>query len=47
MGLNILVGILFVIAVAAGVWGWWIDNGGSFTNGKKKHIEQFENGKKE
>ena len=33
MGENIFVGILCVIALAAAVWGWWIDNGGS--SGKK------------
>ena len=40
MGLNILVGILFVITVAAGIWSWWVDNGGSFRKGDKKNIEQ-------
>lgn len=27
---NIIVGILCLIALAAGIWGWWTDNGGSF-----------------
>lgn len=36
MALNILIGIMCVIAVAAGIWGWWLDNGGSFGSGKEK-----------
>ena len=26
---NLLVGLLFVICLAAGIWGWWLENGGS------------------
>ncbi len=34
MGQDIFVGVLCVLALAAGFWGWWIDNGGS--NKKEK-----------
>ena len=44
MILNIVVGIMFVIVIAAGFWGWWIDNGGTF--GKEKENEK-ENCKEE
>lgn len=27
--MNILVAIMCIIAVSAGVWAWWIENGGS------------------
>jgi len=47
MGLNILAGFLFVIAMAAGVWGWWIDNGSSFRLGEKKKMEQCDKVKNE
>lgn len=43
MGQDIFVGILCVIAVAAGVWGWWVDNGGSFRKDKKS-VEEREEG---
>ena len=26
-GTNILVGVIIVICVAAGIFGWWIENG--------------------
>lgn len=32
---NILVVILSVIAIAAGGFGWWLENGGSFQDSKK------------
>lgn len=32
---NIFVGIMFVVAVAAGIWGWWIENGHASTEDKK------------
>lgn len=32
---DIFVGILCVIAAAAGVWCWWVDNGGTFHKNKK------------
>lgn len=38
MILNIFAGIMFVIVIAAGFWGWWIDNGGTF--GKEKENEK-------
>lgn len=33
MAVNIFIGIIGVISVAAGIWGWWLDNGGSFRTG--------------
>lgn len=42
MGENIFVGILCVIALAAAVWGWWIDNGGSSRKKDKKNLEERE-----
>lgn len=32
---NILVAIMCVIAIAAGVFGWWMENGGSSEDSKK------------
>lgn len=32
---DIFVGILCLIAVAAGVWCWWVDNGGTFKRNEK------------
>lgn len=32
---NILVAIMCVIAIAAGICGWWLENGGSFQDSKK------------
>ena len=32
---NILVAILSVIAIAAGIWGWWMENGGLSEDSKK------------
>lgn len=29
---NIFVGVLCVVALGVGIWGWWFDNGGSFKN---------------
>lgn len=33
---NIFVGIMFIIAVVAGIWGWWIENGNSSSKDKKE-----------
>ena len=40
---NILVAIMCIIAVIAGVWVWWIENGGS----NKKEQDEDKNGEKE
>jgi len=32
---NIIVAIMSVIALAAGIFGWWIENGGSSEDPKK------------
>ena len=32
---NIIVAIMSVIAIAAGIWGWWLENGGSSEGSKK------------
>ena len=32
---NIIVAIMCVIAIAAGIWGWWMENGGSSETSKK------------
>ena len=32
---NILVAIMSVIAIAAGIWGWWLENGGLSEDSKK------------
>ena len=47
---NILVAIMSVIAIAAGIWGWWLENGGSSEDSKKdddikdNDIEEIEKG---
>ena len=35
---NILVAILSVIAIAAGIWGWWLENGGSSEDSKMDDV---------
>ena len=47
MILNIFVGIMFVIVIAAGFWGWWIDNGGTFRKEKENEKDNSEKEKKE
>ena len=47
MILNIFVGIMFVIAIAAGFWGWWIDNGGTFGKEKENEKENCKGEKKD
>lgn len=37
MGENIFVGVLCVVALAAGIWGWWMERG--FFTSKKKEKE--------
>ena len=32
---NIIVAIMSVIAIAAGIWVWWLENGGSSEDFKK------------
>ena len=32
---NIIVAIMSVIAIAAGIWGWWLENGSSSEDSKK------------
>ena len=32
---NIIVAIMSVIAIAAGIWVWWLENGGSSEDPKK------------
>lgn len=39
---NIFVGILGLIAVAAGIWVWRVDHGGSFENSEKQDTEQYQ-----
>ncbi len=36
MGQDIFVGVLCVVAALAGVWCWWVDNGSSLAERKKK-----------
>ena len=40
MALDIFVGVMIVCAAAAGVWCWWVDNGGSLEKFKKKKDEK-------
>ena len=34
---NIIVAIMSVIAIAAGIWVWWLENGGSSEDSKKDY----------
>lgn len=45
MLMNIFVGIMCTLVVAAVVFGWWIDNGGTF--GKEKENEKEKSKKEE
>lgn len=44
---NIIAGVLCVIVLAAGVWGWWVDNGGTFKRDNTKNLEECEENKNE
>ena len=33
---NIIVGIMCVIVIATGVFGWWWENGGAYQDSKKE-----------
>lgn len=35
MAQDIFVGVLIAVAAIAGIWCWWIDNGGGFKKDKK------------
>ena len=39
---NILAAIMCVIALAAGIYGWWMENGGSKKGGDKKDTKTEE-----
>ena len=36
---NIVAAIMCLIALAGGIWGWWIENGGSSEESKKSKEE--------
>ena len=43
MLMNIVAGIMCVICVAAGIWGWWFENGGrSETSNHKMDAKEQE-----
>lgn len=39
---NIVIAIMCLIVLAAGIWGWWIENGGSSDNPNQNIIETDE-----
>lgn len=45
MAQNIFIGVLCVVVLVAGVWGWWIDNGKSDKENEKNENRQQENEK--
>lgn len=40
MALDIFVGVMIVCAAVAGVWCWWVDNGGSLEAKKNRKKEK-------
>lgn len=34
--------LLCVIALAAGIWNWWVDNGGTFAKEEKNKTDECE-----
>lgn len=40
MALDIFVGAMIVCAAVAGVWCWWVDNGGSLEAKKNRKKEK-------
>ena len=38
---NIVAAIMCLIALAGGIWGWWIENGGSSEESKKSKEESI------
>ncbi len=47
MAQNIFIGVLCVVVLAAGVWGWWIDNGRTDKKGEEKENTQQKDEKSE
>ena len=47
MGQNIFVAVLCVIALAATIWGWWVDNGGTFKRDNENNIDECEESRNE
>ena len=47
MGQNIFVVALCVIALAATIWGWWVDNGGNFKIDRDNNIDECEGNRDE
>lgn len=39
---NIVIAIMCLIVLAAGIWGWWIENGGSSDDPNQNIIETDE-----
>ena len=39
---NVLVGFMAVIAVGAGILGWWMENGGTKKNQEEEEIQKNE-----
>ena len=47
---DVIVGVLIVICVITGIWGWWVENGPSGKNqgnDQEKDLEGQETGKAE
>lgn len=44
---NILVGIMTIVAVGAGIFGWWMENGGAKKNNLKEEDAQKKEKEKE
>ena len=40
MALDIFVGVMIVCAAVAGVWCWWMDNGGAINTKKENQKEK-------
>ena len=40
MALDIFVGVMIVCAAVAGVWCWWVDNGGVLSSKKNNKNEK-------
>ncbi len=38
---NIFVVVMFVLVLAAGVWGWWIENRGSSNGEDRNNIAEY------
>lgn len=46
MVMNIIAGIMCAVVVIVGIYGWWMENAGSFKNKDEKSVDAEDKNKK-